>query len=242
MTHGMAGNAHWWDQVAPALSEVSRPVALDFQGHGDSEWDPQGNYEPESFVESMETARQVLGWEKMAIGSHSFGARVALDYARKYPNRVSALIAIDFLPEFYEAGSRRFERARNRRQPVYQDVESMLTRFHLEPAGTLLDVAALRDVAQHCLRKTEKGYSWKFDWRAFLSRYEPIWSLLPEIKVPTLIVRGEHSKVISQESFNRVVREISGASGVEIARAHHHVPLDCPSVLAAEMAAFLQKI
>lgn len=241
LLHGMAGNAHWWDGVAPRLLDRSRPVALDFQGHGDSGWRADGAYDAKLFGENVETARQSLGWGKMALAAHSMGARIALDYAAHFPERVSALVVIDFLPELlgYEERSPRFERVRARRQPSYSDPEVMLKRFHLEPPGTLLDEKGLRAVGERCLRKTEKGWSWKFDWRAFLTKYDPVWPLLPKISVPTLIVRGEHSTVLPRSAYDRLLKGLPGARGADIARSYHHVPLDCPAELAAEMKKFL---
>ena len=241
LLHGMAGNAHWWEGVAARMTDSFQPVALDFQGHSDSGWRQDGVYDAGLFAENIETARQALGLARMALAAHSMGARIALDYAARFPERVSALIVIDFLPELlgYEERSPRFERVRKRRQPSYSDPEVMLERFHLEPPGTLLDAGVLREFARHCLRKTEKGWSWKFDWRAFLTKYEPVWPLLPKITVPTLIVRGEHSTVLPRPAYDRLLKGLPGSKGADIARSFHHVPLDCPSELAEAMKTFL---
>lgn len=240
LCHGMGGNAYWWEKAAPLLSEFCRPAALDFLGHGESDWASDGRYDASLFVQNIEAARRFLGWEKMALAAHSMGARVALEYARRHPERLERLVVIDFLPQFDEKGSRRFERTRRRRQPVYPDDRSMVERFHLEPRGSLLGAEELREVARRCLRRRpEGGFTWKFDWRAFLFRYEPIWPVLPEIRTPTLVVRGENSSILGRPDFERVVRDIPGARGVEIPRAFHHVPLDCPEALAEALSAFL---
>ncbi|MEK7859023.1 MAG: alpha/beta hydrolase [Elusimicrobiota bacterium] len=239
LTHGMAANVHWWDTTAPTLLPRLHPVAMDFSGHGDSVWAPDGVYDAPRFVEDIETARRKLGWEKMILCGHSMGARVALEYARRHPRRLLGLIAVDFLPEFYQSKARRFEKTRTRSQPVYTDLVRMIDKFHLQPAGTLLTGEELKDFAQHCIRHgKEGGYTWKFDWRAFLFPYEPIWETLAQVDVPSLIVRGEHSTVITKTDFDRVVAAIPVATGLEIARAHHHVPLDTPLELAQAIAAF----
>lgn len=239
MTHGMAGNAHWWDRTAPLLVENFKPVALDFHGHGDSQWKPDGRYDSEGFVEDIEAARRALGWERMVLAGHSLGGRIALEYARRRPGRLIGLVAIDFLPEFYESKTRRFERTRSRSQPHYPDEEAIVRSFHLQPPGTLLSEGDLRGFARRCIRKNERGYTWKFDWRAFLYQYQPVWGVLPEIRVPTLVVRGEKSTVMDRKAFERIARSLPGARAVEIPGAHHHVTLDSPRELAREMAGFL---
>ena len=38
LLHGGAAHAHWWDFVAPELAPYGQVVALDFRGHGGSDW------------------------------------------------------------------------------------------------------------------------------------------------------------------------------------------------------------
>ncbi len=231
----MAANAHWWDKAAPALKPEFHPVALDFSGHGESPWKPDGLYDAELFAADIERARAALGWERFVLAGHSLGGRVALDYARRSPERLIAVAAVDFLCEFYQSKARRFERTRTRSQPVYPDEASMVSRFRLQPPGTLLSSEELRALARHGVKPGEGGWTWKFDWHAFRFDYRAVWPVLPGIKVPALIVRGEHSTVLSREEFARVVRELPGATGVDIPGAHHHVPLDAPQALAAAL-------
>jgi pimeloyl-ACP methyl ester carboxylesterase len=116
----------------------------------------------------------------------------------------------------------------------------MVASFRLQPRGTLLGEDELKDLARGSVKKTELGWTWKFDWRAFSYDYAPIWPLLPQIRVPTLIVRGEKSTVLPRQAFELTVKKIAGAEGVEIPSAHHHVPLDSPGELAAAMDRFIK--
>ena len=38
LLHGGAAHVHWWDGVAPLLTPYGRVIALDFRGHGRSQW------------------------------------------------------------------------------------------------------------------------------------------------------------------------------------------------------------
>lgn len=240
LAHGMAGTTHWWDTTAPLLTESFRPVALDFRGHGDSGWRRDGGYTTESWVADIEEARHALGWERMLLCGHSLGGRIALEYAARHPNRLIGMVAVDFLPEFYSVKSRKIQKTRSRSQPRYADREAMLRKFHLQPAGTLLTEEELRAVAKTALRKDGDAYTWKFDWRAFLYSYGQIWPTLPEIKVPTLIVRGGKSTVMTHADYRRCLEGIAGAKGVEVPEAYHHVPLDTPKAMAEAIADFAQ--
>jgi pimeloyl-ACP methyl ester carboxylesterase len=238
LTHGMAAHTHWWDPVVPLWKGMFHAAALDFRGHGDSDWLENEAYTSQVWVDDIENARKALGWDRFILVGHSMGARIALDYAENFGTRLRGVAAIDFLPDFYASRERKFEKTRSRPQPVYEDEETMLAKFRLQPPGTLLDERGLRELGRHGVRKTPAGWSWKFDWRSFSFPYGPVWPQLSKISVDALIVRGEHSTVMPRETMDKVVAELPRARGVEIAGAHHHVPLDKPKELAAAVAAW----
>lgn len=240
LTHGMAAHTHWWDPVVPHWKDVLHAAALDFRGHGDSDWLLKDEpYVSQRWVEDIETAREAMGWERFTLVGHSMGARIALDYAEVHGARLRGVCAIDFLPEFYESRSRRHEKTRTRTQPVYAAEDVMLEKFRLQPPGTLLDAAGLRELGRHGVRRGPEGWTWKFDWRSFTFPYGPVWPQLPRIGAEALIVRGEHSTVMPREAMARVVAELPRARGLEIPGAHHHVPLDTPKALADAVSAWV---
>jgi pimeloyl-ACP methyl ester carboxylesterase len=166
------------------------------------------------------------------------GARIALTYAQRHPQRLRGVAAVDFLPEVHSNRPSRFKRASSRPQPVYRDEDDILSRFRLEPGGTIMAPEKVRRLGREGVRREGEGWTWKFDWRCLSLPIPPVWPQLPEIRVPTLMVRGELSAIIDAEDFARVTREVAGARGVTIPGAHHHVPLDAPAELAAAVAEF----
>lgn len=239
LAHGMAANTHWWDRTIPHLKESFHAAAFDFRGHGDSDWNEDGVYTSETWIDDVEAARAALGWDRFTLCGHSMGARITLEYAARHPGRLRGLIAVDFLPEVVAGKNSRFSRARGRPQPVYPDQEKMVERFRLEPDGTELGDEDMRALGRHGVRPSGDGFTWKFDWRSLTHyRLEPVWPQLEAVRVPALVVRGELSTIISREDLARVARELRGARSLEIAGAHHHVPLDKPAELARAVADF----
>lgn len=240
LVHGMAANTHWWDGVMPHFAGNLRPAAIDFRGHGDSVW--QDAYTRDNWIDDIETARRALNWDKFYLCGHSMGARIALQYAARHPQRVTAVAAIDFLPELKSDRGSRFSRARGRPQPVYPDENAALGRFHLEPKGTTLTKENLLALGKLCIKPVPGGFTWKFDWRALSVDLEPIWDQLPGIKAPVLIVRGEKSIIMSSEEMNRVARALANGRVAEIPRAYHHIPLDEPAAMAQTLLDFAAQI
>ena len=85
------------------------------------------------------------------------------------------------------------------------------------------------------------GWHWRFDWRTLVLDYTPIWPVLPKVRCPSLVVRGENSIVMPQADYERAVRELPGSKGVVLAGAHHHVPLDTPKELADVLRTFVEE-
>ena len=238
LLHGMAAHTHWWDDVVPLWSGKLRAAALDFRGHGDSDRSLDGAYSADLWIEDIETARKALGWERFILCGHSMGARIALTYAQRHPQRLRGVAAVDFLPEVHSNRPSRFKRASGRPQPVYTSEDDILSRFRLEPGGTSMSPEKVRALGREGVRREGEGWTWKFDWRCLSLPIPPVWPQLAEIHVPSLMVRGELSAIIDPEDFARVIREVASSRGVTIAGAHHHVPLDAPAELAAAVAEF----
>lgn len=238
LAHGMAAHTHWWDPVVPHWTGALRAAALDFRGHGDSGPAPDGAYSRQTWIDDVETARAALGWDRFVLCGHSMGARIALQYAARYPGRVRGVVALDFLPQVHKDRNGRFARAAGRPQPVYESEERMVGKFRLEPDGTSLDAEAVRALGRRSVRPVEGGWTWKFDWRALNIVVEPIWDQLEAVPVPALVVRGGLSTIMSREDMAEVARRLPRGRTAEIPGAHHHVTLDAPEAVAREIAAF----
>jgi proline iminopeptidase len=128
--HGGPGfGCHEFTQwQAGRLGQALRLIAFDQRGVLYS--DPVSPEEPlteEILVEDCEALRQALGVERWALLGHSFGGRLALRYADKYPSRVTSLL---------------FE------NPCW-DLEAT-DRYRLPALGALYDSLGETSLAQEC--------------------------------------------------------------------------------------------
>jgi proline iminopeptidase len=113
---------------AGLLGRALRLIAFDQRGVLRS--DPVSEEEPvteDILVEDCEALRQALGVERWAVLGHSFGGRLALRYADKYPARVTSLL---------------FE------NPCW-DAEAT-ERYRLPALGALYDSLGETSLAQEC--------------------------------------------------------------------------------------------
>jgi len=82
------------DYLTP-ISECRELLLLDQRGCGQSADAPAESYTPERLSEDIEDIRSVLGHEKIDLLAYSFGGVIGVDYARRWPGRVGALILVD---------------------------------------------------------------------------------------------------------------------------------------------------
>jgi proline iminopeptidase len=81
---------HW---QAPLLSRTCRVVGMDQRGVLRSDPLPDGvALTDEALVADCEAVREALGIERWAVLGHSFGGRVALQYAVRHPERISTVV------------------------------------------------------------------------------------------------------------------------------------------------------
>jgi pimeloyl-ACP methyl ester carboxylesterase len=69
----------------------------------------RGAYTTEESVEDIEAIRRAYGYEKLVLYGTSYGTKVALEYAERYPQHVEALVLDSVVPA---GGSEAFETAR----------------------------------------------------------------------------------------------------------------------------------
>lgn len=98
--HGLFATHHDW-AAGPlqAVSRLGRAIAIDRPGHGESRR-PRLDWSPQAQAEQVAAGLSDLGVRRPLIIGHSFGALVALHYARAYPVAGLVLISPIIFPEF----------------------------------------------------------------------------------------------------------------------------------------------
>lgn len=103
LLHGVLRNGITFHPLTAALDGRFPLVALDFRGHGKSDWTPHA-YRVIDYVEDAVAILRELAGEPMVLYGHSLGAMVALAAAAREPERVQRVILED--PPFSTMGPR----------------------------------------------------------------------------------------------------------------------------------------
>ena len=91
LVHGLAGAAANWGELAPALARSRRVLVPDLPGHGGSDGLPAAP-NLDAFVERVRGVAEREGMLAAAVVGHSLGGAIALRWAIRRPDDVSALV------------------------------------------------------------------------------------------------------------------------------------------------------
>lgn len=90
VVHGGPGLWDMFGDLARSLSAEARVIRWDQRGGGRSE--RRGPYSVARMVADLDVVRRHFGLDRIAVLGHSWGARLALEYALAFPERVESLV------------------------------------------------------------------------------------------------------------------------------------------------------
>lgn len=247
LVHGIRLHAHVWSHFARAFRDRYHILAVDQRGHGDSAWSPDGHYHLHDYHEDLKAVLEARGIRRTVLIGHSLGARVSMLYTHLQPQAVERLVLVDMgagLPA--SAGNIDFSRVTE--TPPPQDFAA--PEEAIGYLGGILKLAPpdmIEESVVHGLRRKPDGrYAWKYDPRLG-GRPQPrpgarewdLWEVVPGIRSPTLLLHGEHSKVVSPEIAQRMGQVMPACRVERIDRAGHALFTDQPEAFAASVGRFL---
>jgi proline-specific peptidase len=95
LMHGGPGADHWTMVPFRRLADQFTLVFYDHRCNGRSNTVPVETMTWDNLTADADALRERLGFERWAVLGHSFGGHVALEYALRYPHRVSHLVLLD---------------------------------------------------------------------------------------------------------------------------------------------------
>lgn len=97
--HGLSDNMLYWQPLINSIKNQYRILRYDLRGHGLSEWKNE-KISMSTYVDDLNNLLNKLEITSANLVGFSLGSAIALDFAIKYPQRVSSLVLIS---SFYKA-------------------------------------------------------------------------------------------------------------------------------------------
>ena len=244
LLHGLTGHARSWDAFAEAMTDRYRVLALDQRGHGETAWAPADQYGIDQMADDLAAFVKAMGLKDFHLLGLSMGGMVTMEYAGRRPPELARCAILDIGPEIVATGSSRIQSG-IRATDVFDSKEAAFAV--LRAANPIPPEAHHRQRSDNNMMRLEDGrWTFRFD-RAFrqgsaLRPRDPqtAWKSCAQIAVPTLVMRGELSDILSPEIGQRMIETIADARYVEVAGSGHAIPLDKPDGFLAASREFLK--
>ncbi len=229
LVHGYPLDHTLWDLVQPLLDTSTRVLAPDLRGFGGP---PVGSDEPsiERMAEDLNRQLEAERIDQAIVAGMSMGGYVALAFAERFPNRLSALalISSQAAADTEEARSgRRAMIERVRREGVTVAIQAAVSKMF---GGTNTNRS---DLVPYPTRGGERagvaGITWALEAMARRPDRTAIWKAL---RVPTLVLHGIEDKFIPPRRARELAALASDSEYVEVPNVGHATPLEAPDRVA----------
>ena len=245
LLHGNSANAWWWEPLAAAMRGAEfRLLAIDQRGHGDSEWVRPPAYGPIEYAHDLARFVAECAPPRPLVIGHSMGGISALTFAAEYPGAACAIVAIDAAVTSSDRRNHYLRRLKGLPVIAYPDRETALARFRLMPNEGDIAAPVFAAVAEHSLGETSDGrWTMKFDRESFLgSDGIDVIGAIAKIRDPLLLIRAEHSRIMTVEGVARALAVNPRTRVATIAHAHHHVILERPAEVVRAVEEFFAAV
>ncbi|WP_019201322.1 alpha/beta fold hydrolase [Tsukamurella sp. 1534] len=250
LLHGGGQTRHSWDRTAAALAQRGYTVlTLDARGHGDTAWAGDGGYALGDFVEDLLAVLGTLDGPPPVLIGASLGGITSLCAAGEHPGIASALVLVDVVVDAEQKGIER--------------VTEFLSA-HADGFATLDEVADavaaynptrkrgrnLEGLKKNVRLRADGRWYWHWDpafirsddrGEARIQDKDRLGAAAHRVTVPTLIVRGGKSDVVSDEGVAKMLQRVPHAEVADVSGAGHMVAGDDNQVFAAAIEGFLDR-
>jgi len=240
--HGLSGNAHNFDGLAPHLSSDHHVMSIDVRGRGDSEWGPPGEYLPPVYVSDLSLMLEALELERVTLIGTSMGGIISMIFAGGYPQRVERLVLNDIGPEINPAGLKRITDYFTEAPSDFKDMAEVAAYYRANyPFLAATPEAELIEFVRWAVKAASDGrLSWKIDpavrnvpRTGTAAKPMDLWVAYARITARTLVIRGAESDILAPDTAERMGRVLPGAKLVEIPGVGHAPTLTEPEAVAA---------
>ena len=247
--HGFGQSRHAWVRAAESLAEQGwRTITFDARGHGDSSRVKDGRYELEQFADDLRVVARSLEAPPVLVGASMGGLLGLVAAGETRPAPFRALVLVDITPRWEAAG-----------------VERMLGFMRANPQGfASLDEAAAEvaaylpqrrrrkdryELAQLLRRGGDGRLRWHWDpamldtvAREGERHQQRLLNAARNIDVPTLLVSGGRSDIVSRDTVAEFLDAVPHATHVQIPHATHTLAGDDNVSFAAAIEPFLESL
>ena len=211
--HGLSGNAHHFDALAPHLIADYHVISTDVRGRGDSQWGPADEYNQTSYSSDLAALIDQLRFPRVTLIGTSMGGAIAMLYAGGYPERVERMVLNDVGPEVDPAGIKRITDYMGTAPAEFASLAEVADYYRQNyPVMRQIPEQELFGFVKWAVSPSENGtLRWKMDAAirnvprsGSSARPLDMWVPYTRITAPVLVIRGAESDILARTTAERM--------------------------------------
>ena len=238
MSHSLACNLRMWDPQMQVLTKKYKVLRYDTRGHGQS-GAPSGDYTLEQLADDVKALLDALKIKQTHWMGLSMGGMIGQTFALKYPGVFQSMVLADTTsrrpPDAAKMWAERIQNAQQKGMEAL--VETTLERWFTEPYRN-----AHKDVMARIgndIRNTPVA--------GFVGCCQAISKIdvtdrLKEVRIPTLIMVGEHDHGTPPEAARAIHENLPGSELKIIPSAAHLSNIEQTQIFNEAMLGFLGRV
>ena len=249
LLHGGGQTRHSWSGTAGQLAARGYEAwTMDLRGHGDSDWAGDGDYTTDAMVEDLDSVCDEIGRPPVLVGASMGGMVGLVSEGSLRPGRLRALVLVDIATQLEPAGVERIVGFMSAAPDGFATLEEAADaiaayRPNRPRPGNL-------DGLRKNLRRGDDG-RWRWHWDpAFLSGksrdgrsdLDTLGDAARNLALPTLLVRGRMSDMLSLEGVATFREQCPHARFIDIADAGHMVVGDRNDAFTEAVIDFVEQL
>jgi proline iminopeptidase len=252
LMHGGPGVDHTTMFPLRPLADQFTLVLYDHRCNGRSERAPVSSMTWDNLTADAEALRESLGFDQWAVLGHSFGGMVALEYALRYPQRLTHLVLMDTCGDIRWAQQNAPEiLAKRGYKPAAVEMAQRFFNGRIAPEEMVPAMRKFGSAYYHRLslvglaHQVIQGLRMKLQPEALIFGFGQLlkgWTVmerLSEIEVPTLVIAGRDDFQFPPEHQAALAAGIANARLEIIECAGHNAPSERPAEVMEAVKGFL---
>ena len=247
LQHGGGQTRHAWKGAGEALGAAGyHAVAFDARGHGDSDWAPDGLYGMDIMVEDLKCVIDILGGERPVLVGASMGGGTSLVAIGEDHVDATALVLVDIAPKVEPEGVSKIMAFMTQKPEGFsslQEVADAIASYQPHRSAP----KNLDGLAKNVREAPDGKYRWHWDpefrtmRRDIPKRQDRLEACAKNLSLPTLLVRGGLSDVLSEEGAQGFLDLCKQSEYVNVTGAGHMVAGDRNDVFGSSVIEFLSR-
>jgi pimeloyl-ACP methyl ester carboxylesterase len=250
LLHGGGQTRHAWGGTAAALAAHGRhAVSIDLRGHGDSGWDPDADYAVDAFARDLCAVARQMPARPAVVGASLGGLAALIAQGESAEPPASAVVLVDIAPRVDPVGVGRIVGFMTAHPDGFASLEEAADAVaaYIPHRPRPRDLNGLR---KNLRLGVDGRYRWHWDPRFMDGRRRPSAAQDPArleaaaraIRVPTLLVRGRLSDVVSEDGARAFLKLVPHARYVDVSGAGHMVAGDQNDPFSDAVVRFLAEV